>query len=151
GLLVGAAIAGLTVILDQASKFYVLTKLRLQETLDAVALTPFLELKFTWNRGISYGLFQQGDGFGRWLLVALSGVALVVIGFWLARARSAWTVIALGLIAGGAFGNALDRARLGAVADFLHLHGGSIGWLDFPYIFNVADAGITVGVVILLV
>jgi signal peptidase II len=113
-------------------------------------MLPILELSFVWNHGISLGLFQQGSAFGRWALVALELAAVLFILIWMSRTRSLPTAVALGLIAGGAVGNAIDRALFGAVVDFLHLHAGTVRWLDFPYIFNVADAGISLGVAILV-
>jgi signal peptidase II len=123
--------------------------LRLPE-LGPIELLPILDLSFVWNHGISLGLFQQGSELGRWLLVALELAAVVFILIWMARTKSVVTIVALGLIAGGAVGNAIDRALHGAVLDFLHLHGGSLRWLDFPYIFNVADSGISLGVALLV-
>jgi signal peptidase II len=145
GLPIAAAILGL----DQLSKFYLIHVVGLADS-GPIRVAPFLDLSFVWNRGISYGLFQQDSELGRWLLVGLSVAAVLLIGLWMARTHSPLTVVALGLIAGGALGNAIDRALHGAVIDFLHLHGGTIWWLDFPYIFNVADAAISCGVVLLL-
>ncbi|MFI5011435.1 MAG: signal peptidase II [Hyphomicrobiales bacterium] len=149
-LRLGAALAVTTVILDQLSKFYLLRALRLPGERSPVVIAPFLDLSFVWNHGISYGLFQQDSEFGRWILVGLSVAAVCAIGVWLSRTQSRMTGVALGLIAGGALGNALDRALYGAVIDFLHLHGGAVPWLDFPYSFNLADAAISLGVVLLL-
>jgi signal peptidase II len=148
-LRLGLPIAALVVGLDQLSKFYVIHVLRLADS-GPKRVAPFLDLSFVWNRGISYGLFQQDSSLGRWLLVGLSVAAVLLIWMWAARTRSPLTVVALGLIAGGAIGNAIDRALYGAVIDFLHLHGGAVWWLNFPYIFNVADAAISSGVVLLL-
>ena len=149
GLRIGAAFAIATVVLDQACKFYLLHIMRLAER-GQIPILPVLDLSFVWNFGISYGLFQQDSQIGRWLLVLLSLAAVAFIGIWLSRTKSRLTGVALGLIAGGALGNAIDRALYGAVMDFLHLHGGSIAWLDFPYVFNLADAAISLGVVLLL-
>jgi signal peptidase II len=149
GLRIGLVLAALTLILDQASKYYIFNVLRLPET-GPIAILPILDFSFVWNRGISLGLFQQGQEFGRWVLVLLELAAAAFIFLWMARTRSLLTVVALGLIAGGAVGNAIDRALFGAVLDFLHLHGGTVRWLDFPYIFNVADTGISVGVALLV-
>jgi signal peptidase II len=148
-LRVGLPIAALVVGLDQLGKFYLIHVIRIADS-GPIWVAPFLDLSFVWNRGISYGLFQQDSDFGRWLLVGLSVAAVLLIGVWMARARSQLTVVALGLIAGGALGNAIDRAIYGAVIDFLHMHGGKIRWLDFPYLFNFADAAISCGVVLLL-
>ena len=148
-LLAGIGFAVVTLALDQASKFYIFDILRLPER-GPIELLPILDLSFVWNHGISLGLFQQGSAFGRWGLVVLELAAVVFIFAWMSRTRSLFTAVALGFIAGGALGNAIERALFGAVLDFLHLHAGTLRWLDFPYIFNVADAGISLGVVILV-
>lgn len=148
-LRLGCGLAVAVVLLDQACNFYLLRVIGLTEGTQ-IPLLPFLDLSFVWNHGISYGLFQQHGELGRWLLVAGALGAVILIGLWLARTNSLWTGAALGLIAGGALGNALDRTLYGAVIDFLHLHGGAIPWLDFPYSFNLADAAISLGVVLLL-
>jgi signal peptidase II len=124
--------------------------LRLDQGRQAVEITPFLDLSFVPNPGISYGLFPQNSEFGRWVLIGLTLAAVIFIGIWLARTKSLLTGAALGLIAGGAIGNGVDRMRYGAVNDFLHLHAGTIPWLDFPYLFNIADAAISLGVALLL-
>ncbi|WP_375465823.1 signal peptidase II [uncultured Methylobacterium sp.] len=130
-----------TLVLDQASK------LRLYLGTDLVLtqpwrLGPYAEFVVVWNRGVSYGLFQQEGGLGRWLLVALSLAAALGLGVWMHRTNSRLLAAALGLIAGGALGNAIDRAAYGAVFDFVHLHAGGWSW----YVFNVADAAIVAGV-----
>ena len=84
-----------------------------------MTLTPFLDLVLTWNRGISYGLFPQEGPLGQWALLALKAIAAILFWIWLARASSRLTAIALGLIIGGAIGNAIDRLAYGAVADFV--------------------------------
>ncbi|KIU35314.1 signal peptidase [Methylobacterium radiotolerans] len=132
----------LTLILDQASKLglYFGTDLVLTQPW---RLAPFADFVVVWNRGVSYGLFQQEGGIGRWLLVALSLAAALGLGIWMRRATSRLLGIALGLIVGGALGNAIDRAAYGAVFDFVHLHAGGWSW----YVFNVADAAIVAGVI----
>ena len=141
----GALTAGATLLLDQATKLGLLfgTDLALSQPL---RLAPFAELVVVWNRGVSYGLFQQDGALGRWALVALSLAASLGLGLWMARAGSRLLAVALGLILGGALGNAVDRAAYGAVFDFVHLFAGGYSW----YIFNIADAAIVAGVVALL-
>ncbi|MCJ2124992.1 signal peptidase II [Methylobacterium sp. J-077] len=131
-----------TLVLDQASKLglYFGTDLVLTQPW---RLAPVADFVVVWNRGVSYGLFQQESGFGRWFLVALSLAAALGLGIWMTRAGSRLLAVALGLIVGGALGNAIDRAAYGAVFDFVHLHAGSWSW----YVFNVADAAIVAGVI----
>jgi signal peptidase II len=141
----GIWIVALVFLADQALKLWLLFGLRLAEE-GPFQLAPFLEIVLAWNRGISYGLFQQSTDFGRWALVAISIVAAIWLGRWLWRADDRLTVVSLALIIGGALGNGLDRIVYGAVVDFVHVHVGSFSW----YIFNIADAAIVFGVLGLL-
>lgn len=141
----GLAVVLVVFLADQALKLWLLFGLRLAET-GPFAVTPFMNIVLAWNRGISYGLFQQHSDFGRWCLVVISIVAAVWLGRWMWREQRPVTVVSLALVVGGALGNGLDRAVYGAVVDFVHLHWGSFSW----YIFNIADAAIVVGVVGLL-
>ncbi|MEH3119403.1 MAG: signal peptidase II [Methylorubrum populi] len=134
-----------TLVLDQASKLWLHLGTDLVMT-QPWRLGPFADFVVVWNRGVSYGLFQQEGGLGRWLLVALSLAAAVGLSAWMLRAGSRFLAVALGLIVGGALGNAIDRAAYGAVFDFVHLHAGAWSW----YVFNVADAAIVAGVIGLL-
>jgi signal peptidase II len=138
----GAAIAVLTFLADQASKWWVLAVINLDEVLQ-IAVTSFFSLTMAWNEGISYSLFsthKQG------LLIALSLAITLGLWLWLVRAVQPLVAAALGLVIGGALGNALDRAVHGAVVDFLHFHYGDWSW----YIFNVADIAIVAGVAVLV-
>ena len=141
----GALLAAATLALDQASKLWLLFASDLPLR-GPVRLAPVLELVTVWNRGISYGLFQQHSALGRWLLVAVSLAAAVGLSLWMIRASSRFVAAALGLIVGGALGNAIDRVAYGAVFDFVHFHVGAWSW----YVFNVADAAIVAGVAGLL-
>jgi signal peptidase II len=133
-------------VIDQITKLWILFWVQLEDTGPWV-LAPFLEFVMVWNRGISYGLFQQSTDLGRWLLVAASIVASVWLSFWLRRATRRFEAVSLALIIGGALGNVVDRIAYGAVADFVHIFwGNSFSW----YVFNVADAAIVVGVAGLL-
>jgi signal peptidase II len=145
GRRLGVLIAAGIFLLDQASKLWLLFGLGLAEN-GPYAVTSFMNIVLAWNRGISYGLFQQGTDIGRWGLVVISFVAAVWLGRWMWREQRRLTIISLALIIGGALGNGVDRAVYGAVVDFVHLHYGSFSW----YIFNVADAAIVVGVAALL-
>jgi signal peptidase II len=143
----GAALASAAI--DQALKLWLLFGLDLGSR-GIVTLTPFLDLVLTWNRGISYGLFQQDGPLGQWALLALKAIAVILLWIWLARASSRLTAVALGLIIGGAVGNAIDRFAYGAVADFVLFHI-TTGNFSFKwYVFNLADAAIVAGVVGLL-
>lgn len=138
-------IAALVFVLDQASKTLVLHGLDLPAR-GTIALLPFFDLTMVWNRGISYGFLQQHGELGRWLLVALSLVAAVLLWLWVAQARTRRLATALALIIGGALANGLDRILYGAVADFAHIFWGEFSW----YVFNLADAAIVAGVLVLL-
>lgn len=141
----GFLTALITLGLDQASKLWLMFVFDLPLR-QPVALGPFIDLVVVWNRGISYGLFQQEGDLGRWLLVAISIIAAIALFVWIRRAPASFLSLSLGLIAGGAIGNAIDRAAYGAVFDFVHIHVGSFSW----YVFNVADAAIVAGVAGLL-
>ena len=104
----------------------------------------------TWNTGISYGWFQQEGPFGQWALLALKVIAVALLWIWLARAGSRLSALALGLIIGGAIGNAIDRLAYGAVADFVLLHAETATWRFNWYVFNLADVAIVAGVGVLL-
>ena len=138
----GFLLALVTLALDQGTKLYFLfvDRLALHEPL---TLAPFLELIVVWNRGVSYGLFPQHSEFGRWALVAVSIAAAVGLSLWLRRVEGRLLSAALGLIVGGAIGNAVDRIAYGAVFDFIHFHVAGFSW----YVFNVADAAIVAGVI----
>jgi signal peptidase II len=145
----GLATAAATAVLDQALKLWLLFVFDLQNR-GVVSLTPFLDLVLIWNRGISYGLFQQRGPYGQWVLLALTAVAVVLLWTWLVRSNSRLMVLSLALIIGGAVGNAIDRAAYGAVADFVLLHL-TTGSFSFKwYVFNLADAAIVAGVAGLL-
>ena len=141
----GALVALATLVLDQASKLYFLF-VDVLASREPLALAPFLDLIVVWNRGISYGLFQQHTELGRWALVVLSIAAAVGLSVWLRRASTRFLAAALGLIIGGAVGNVVDRIAYGAVFDFIHFHVGGFSW----YVFNIADAAIVAGVAGLL-
>lgn len=146
-LRIGLASALVVLVADQVSKWWILNVLDLP-TLRQVVLLPVLNLTMVWNRGVTFGLM---GGFGAW---ALAGVALAVVaalGVWLWRAENRVVATAIGAIAGGAVGNIIDRVRFGAVVDFIHAHVDT-RWGDFSwYVFNVADAAIVCGVLVLIV
>jgi len=141
----GLAAALVTLVLDQATKLWLLFGLDLPLR-EPVRLAPFLDLIVVWNRGISYGLFQQNSELGRWALIVISILASIALSFWIRRTKAKLLAASLGLIVGGAIGNVIDRLAYGAVFDFIQFHIGSWSW----YVFNVADAAIVAGVVGLL-
>lgn len=141
----GILIAAITFVLDQITKYAVLYGLDLA-TRGKIIVAPFADFILAMNRGISYGLFPQDGELGRWFLFALKVGASILFFFWLRRAATPLVAAALGLLIGGALGNALDRAVQGAVIDFVALHAFGFRW----YVFNLADAAIVAGVIGLL-
>lgn len=139
---VGMWWAVLTLIVDQSHKWWMLAVYRIQD-LGRVKVTPFLDLVYLNNKGISYGLLRLDSQVGQWLLAGFAGLAVLAMAVWLARSVTTRLVAAsLGLIMGGAIGNAIDRVRLGGVADFIQVHAFGYYW----YVFNIADAAIVAGV-----
>ena len=145
----GLTIALVVCAIDQAVKLWLLNVFDLANR-GIVHLTPFLDLVLTWNTGISYGLFPQESDFGRYVLLALKAGAVLVLWVWLARAEQRLTALSLGLIIGGAFGNAIDRLAYGAVVDFVLFHITTPTFNFVWYVFNLADAAIVAGVIGLL-
>ena len=143
----GFMIAALVFILDQLTKWIVTGPLGIDAIGDQMALIPIFNLTYTENFGISLGLFQANSALGQWLLIALTGAIAAGVAYWIGREKQRFDQAALGMVLGGALGNILDRARFGHVVDFADLHFG-----DFrPFlIFNVADAAISIAVVIML-
>ena len=133
-------------IADQLSKWIVINPLQLQ-WVRQIYLLPIFNLTWTENRGISLGLFTAEGELGRWLLVAMTAAIAGGIAWWITHEHEKWDQVALGMVLGGALGNILDRVRFGYVVDFADLHFGE--WRPF-LVFNVADAAISIGVVILL-
>jgi signal peptidase II len=139
------ALAVLVIVLDQISKYWILYVYDLPSRFSTPIAGPF-SLTMVWNRGVSFGLFRADVDLMRWALTLFSiGVALA-LAFWVRKAQRPLLGIGLGLVIGGAIGNAIDRIRFGAVVDFLDFQ--RLGF--FPWVFNVADSAITVGVVFLL-
>ena len=142
----GYALALAVFAIDQLAKWAMTGPLALREV-GQIVLLPIFAFSYTENAGVSLGLLTADTATGRWLLVALTGAIAAGVAVWIAREQNRWDVSALGLVLGGALGNITDRIRFGYVVDFLDLHFG-----DFrPFmVFNVADAAITCGVVLLL-
>jgi signal peptidase II len=145
----GVIAAVATLAIDQASKLWLLFAFDLPHR-GAVKLTPFLDLVLAWNVGISFGWFQNDSPMTQAILMIVKAVAVIVLAVWMARSRTLLATIALGLIIGGAIGNAIDRLAYGAVVDFALFHlqiaGNTYNW----YVFNLADTAIVAGVAALL-
>ena len=142
-----AAVAALA--LDQASKLWLLFVFDIARR-GAVNVTPFFDLVLAWNVGISFGWFQSESPAAQIILMVIKAVAVIVLAIWMARSRTLLATVALGLIIGGAIGNAIDRFAYGAVVDFALFHvqigGKAFNW----YVFNLADVAIVAGVAALL-
>lgn len=140
----GLLIAFIIIVLDQVSKWWML--IEVMQPPRIIIITPFFNLVSGWNRGVSFGMFSSSESWSGWVLSLL---ALGIVGFllnWLRKAESTRYAVSIGLIIGGALGNVADRMMHGAVFDFLDFHVSGYHWPAF----NVADSGITVGAVILV-
>jgi signal peptidase II len=143
---IGYLVALIVFLADQLSKWLVIGPLKLQ-TVGQIELLPIFNLTWTENYGISLGLLTASTDSARWMLVALTSAIALGVAVWIGRERERGDQVALGMVLGGAMGNILDRVRFGYVADFADLHFGEFR----PFlIFNVADAAISIGVVLLL-
>ena len=145
----GIAVAAIACLLDQASKLYLLFVFDLAAN-GPVRLGPFFDFVLTRNTGISYGLFQTQGALGQWVLLGFKAAAVLLLWVWLARATDRLTALSLGLIIGGAVGNAIDRLAYGWVADFVFFHVSAGTWRFNWYVFNLADVAIVAGVIGLL-
>jgi lipoprotein signal peptidase len=144
-LRLGLPVALVLLIVDQATKWWILEVVRLPEV-GRIVVTGNFNLTMVWNRGVTFGLLA---GESWWHPYALAGIALAVavaLAIWMRRAENRLVAGALGLVLGGAVGNVIDRVRFGAVVDFVDLH--AFGW--HWYVFNVADSAIVIGVGLLL-
>jgi signal peptidase II len=143
-------IAGIvTLVLDQASKYWLLYVFDIGRR-GAVRVTPFFDLVLAWNIGISFGWFQNDSQIAQMSLMVVKAIAVIALSIWMARSQTVTATVALGLIIGGAVGNAIDRLAYGAVVDFALFHvqigANTYNW----YVFNLADAAIVAGVMALL-
>jgi signal peptidase II len=145
----GIISAIITVVLDQASKLWLLNVYDIAHN-GAVRVTPFFDLVLAWNIGISFGWLQNDSQAAQLALMAVKVVAVVALAIWMARSHTLLATVALGLIIGGAIGNSIDRLAYGAVVDFALFHieiaGNTLNW----YVFNLADVAIVAGVAALL-
>ena len=144
--MVGFSVAAVVFVLEQITKWIVLGPLDLRNVL-LIQILPIFDLNYTENHGILLGLFQAQSDAMRWVLVAVTAAIAVGVAVWITREKLRGEQVALGMVLGGALGNILDRVRHGYVVDFADLHFGT--FRPF-FIFNVADAAISIGVVILL-
>src|SRR5512139_1484390 len=133
-------------IVDQLSKWYIIGPLNL-EAVQNIQLLPFFDFTWVENRGISLGIAQAQNETHRWILVAVTAAIAVGVAWWIRKEEARGDQLALAMVLGGALGNIVDRTRYGYVVDFLDLHFGT--FRPF-YVFNVGDAAISIGVVILL-
>ena len=132
-----------TILLDQASKYWVVHELNLDRVGAIDVFPPFFNLRMAWNYGINFGLFAENSDSTRWVLIA---IALLISGAVLAWVHfdpgGRWQKIAAGMLVGGAIGNVIDRLLYGAVADFINM---SCCGIDNPYAFNIADIAVFAG------
>ena len=143
--LMGYLVALGILIVDQISKHLILRVVDLDVVGQVRVLDPWFNLTMVWNRGISFGLFQAGSWWQIGILIAVSLGVSALLASWMMQAERRLQAISFGMIIGGAIGNVIDRFAYGAVADFFDFSG-----LWFPYVFNVADAAISIGVVVLI-
>ena len=140
----GLIVALVFLISDQISKWWMLESV--MNPPQTISLTPFFNLVYAWNRGVSFGLFDTNSPYSGWIL---SLIAVAIVGYlmrWLYRVDNIFQAVAIGMIIGGALGNVADRIMYGAVYDFLDIHVAGYHWPAF----NLADSGITVGAIILV-
>lgn len=144
----GLAIAAVAFILDQLAKWVVTVPLSLQtKPYGSIEILSFFNLTWAQNYGISLSMFSDQSPTTRWIIVAVTAIVAGAVAVWMTREKAKGDVVALALILGGALGNIVDRVRLGYVVDYADLHFGSFR----PFmIFNVADACITIGVLLLV-
>ena len=157
---IGFAVAALVLALDQLAKWIVTGPLALDRIGDQLALLPIFDLNYVQNQGISLGLLNASNPVGRWMLVGMTAAIAIAVGVWITREKNRLDQVALGMVLGGALGNIFDRVRFGYVTDFADLHFRGIppqlcpsydNGLCRPFlVFNVGDAAISIGVVILL-
>ena len=135
--------AAIVFALDQATKWGVVQGLNLYELGEIDVIPPFLNFRMAWNQGINFGLFSNQADLMRWVLIAVAlGISAWVL-WWLRREKAGiLSMIAGGLLIGGAMGNVIDRLIYGAVADFITM---SCCGIENPYSFNIADVAIFIG------
>jgi signal peptidase II len=154
------ALSAAVFLLDQLSKLWVLTHFNALELCPYAharlapcdqPVIPFFNLTMLWNDSVSMGILPSGSSFARWAITGLTAAISVFVVWALLREQDRWQKLAYALILGGAIGNIVDRVRFGAVADFIRFHLEPVGSDWSFYVFNVADAGISIGVALLLI
>jgi signal peptidase II len=138
----GLGVAAIVAIADQLTKFWILRLFAAHEGPTIIAVTPFFNLVLTGNRGVSFGLFNNGAAANMAIFTAVAVLIVVGLLFWLRRVTTLPLKLGIGLVIGGAVGNVADRLMRGAVVDFLDFHLGNWHW----FAFNLADAAICLGV-----
>jgi signal peptidase II len=142
----GFSVAASVCLIDQLVKYWIIHIVHLAER-GSIEILPFFRLTYVGNIGVSMGLFRANSDMARWFLVAVTAVIAGAVAVWIIREKQRPDVLSLGLVLGGAIGNIVDRVRFGYVVDFLHFF-----WREHSFwVFNVADAAITAGVLLLLV
>lgn len=142
--LMAFALAAAIILVDQASKYWVLHILELPQV-GQIPVLPIFSLTMVWNPGVSFGMLRADADLARWGLAAFQLIVSIALAVWARKADRPLLAAALGLVIGGAVGNLIDRVRFGAVVDFLDFQG-----LYFPWVFNIADSAITIGVILLI-
>lgn len=140
----GLLIAVLVIFFDQVTKWVALSGLDFGQ--NPITVTSFFNLVLVWNRGVSFGMFNDAGAYGPWILSGLAIAVVIGLLYWLRQVDNWLAVSALGLVIGGALGNVIDRFRFGAVVDFLDVHVAGYHWPAF----NIADAAICIGAGLLL-
>jgi signal peptidase II len=130
--------------LDQLSKIYVL-KITDASEQTVIKLTSFLNIVLTWNRGVTFGMFNDLT-YGKMIFTIFAIILTIILSIWMFKSKDKLEVSAIAMIIGGALGNIIDRIRFGAVVDFIDFYIYSYHW----YVFNIADSAICLGVMILL-
>ena len=141
----GLIVALVSILIDQASKWWILVEI--MDPPKVIPVTSHFNLVLTWNRGVSFGLFNHEGNFGAWFFSILAIIIVGILLIWLRKATTKLQSISLGFIIGGAIGNVIDRVNHQAVLDFIDIHLGSSHWPAF----NAADSFITIGAAVLIV
>ena len=141
----GLIVALASILIDQASKWWILVEV--MDPPKVIPITSLFNLVLTWNRGVSFGLFNNEGNFGAWFFSILAIIIVGILLIWLRKAETKVQSISLGFIIGGAIGNVIDRVNHQAVLDFIDFHLGSSHWPAF----NAADSFITLGAAVLIV